>query len=844
MAGVASAAAGAHDVLAAFWWENPGWLIALLALATAAAGYLYRRPASASGESSAGFVGITSRRWQVVRTAVGGATGVALGASLLRLGTPAALVLLGALPLGATVWVVAALYRRQAAGLSELARLGVLGLRVLAAVLLVLIIGRPVWDWAVVEWRKPLLVALLDQSESMGIVDENLRAGGRPRAVVLNDELHAARRNLRKLAETHEVRMLGFGGGVEPLDEWRILAQAGVTGLAAALREAGEMRSADGARPGGVLILSDGAENVETAADVRKAAERLGQQGTGLYAVGVGPGPGEAPLVEFEPLVLPATLAPRDRVRVPIVARVQGCAGDALRLELLWDAQRAASEQVQMRSDIDRIATEFEVVPPGPGVHRLGVRVALPAARGSAVFETHTIVDVRDERIRVVQLEDAPRAEAAFLSRALESDPNFEVTRRFLYGEPGRGAGGSGSVDWSSFDVLIVGQLRPGALAGAWREVAAAVTDAGVGLLLAGGRSLFNDAGHQHSELATVSPTRFVRDEFGLAGPLSVVPTFEGLHHPVLRTLLPGAAGVAADPTAALQAWRALPPLGGAARLGDAKDLATVLLADAQGHPLLAVHEAGRGRAAAAGWESTWSWALASDEGAELHRRFWRQLTTWLANRRPRAWVLTDAPTYPHASLASGQRRIRVRAGVRGSQDTAPAEADLATATAQLDLVTPSERVPIRLTRGRDEWLAEVPGPGLPPLPAGNYTLEFAVSPAADDKQPADADSDPERLTARTAFEVVPVQIEHTAPTANLALLRAAAERTAPHGGGMWTAAELPELIERLAAADRREEVRRRLRYSTVDHEPGALLLALAGVLALEWAVRRRCSLP
>jgi hypothetical protein len=380
-------------------------------------------------------------------------------------------------------------------------------------------------------------------------------------------------------------------------------------------------------------------------------------------------------------------------------------------------------------------------------------------------------------------------------------------------------------------------------LSGAFlRDLATAVDQRGLGLLLAGGRSLLNDRSYAETALQRVSPTSWVVDQFGLSGPLSVQLTDRARRHPLLTDL--AATGVLGD-----QVFEQLPPLGGAALLGEPKTLATVLLVDESGRPILVTQEFGRGRSAVAAWESTWQWALASDTGARLHQQFWRQLILWLANRRPRAWVLADAAIYTRSALRSGEQQVHLRAGVTGTDR--PGAQAIARADAELVLVRGDERRTIPLRREGREWRATL-SPELVSTALrepGAYQVEFSVAGVGNDRRarppataPTTRAATEERLTAGTGFFVDDTALERQAPTANLPLLQAMVDAAGARAKFV-TLAELPAVLRQLNATDRREIVRERVQYRTVQREPWALVWTLALVLTLEWALRKRLGL-
>jgi hypothetical protein len=869
-------------VNAGFRWEQPEYLVLVFAAACALAAYGWScRTRLLGGQSTAGDTsgagGASGSHGRLMRQLVrlgaallAGLAGSMVGAVLIGLKTPRAVLAASVLAVISAAWLSARLYdgRHRAPG-GRVYRL-LVGLRVLAAIAILIILARPVWEWVEITWRKPLLAVVLDQSQSMGIRDDQAKAS-RSRAELANAALQASRAAIDRLQKLYEVRVCSTDPDATPQPTWRINPATPFSALAVAVQDAGQLCGSEGGRPTAVVLVSDGAENVDTPRALRGAAEALATQGTALLAVGVGPAPGAAHTVELDPLFVPARLGSRDRLRVPVTLRAQNCRGAKIRLELLWDGERADARELPIQRDPQRVQVEFDVLPPGPGLHRLTARAVVPESLGGQQVETHAVVDVRDDRIRILYLEDTPHTEALFVTRDLQADPRFELTTRFLFAEAAaQGAAlANAHIAWGDYDVVILGRVSPLGADATLKELATAVTHRGVGLLLMGGRRLFNDADTRQSPLAALSPVAFVRDQFGLPGPLQFVPTRAGLQHAVLRGVAePGARRLSIIDE--LARWRSLPQLGSGAILGRPKPLASVLARDAGGRLLLAAQEVGTGRCLAAGFESTWPWALASDEGAALHRRFWTQMVLWLANRRPQAWVLTDHPSYALAALKSGKARVRIRAGLSQS-DMSDNDAKFRSAAARLELVDGEQRTPVRLEPHGDEWLAELSGPQAAELSAGQHQLEFTIGdttavgtasastnvasqPDAPTARQSDAPSaeqpgastagQPQALTARTEFTLLETPLEFEPPTANLALLRAAAEATAQAGGEYYSLPALPKLLEKLSQTDRRQEVRQPLRYALIEQHSWAALLTAAAVLGLEWLIRKRAGLP
>ena len=127
---------------------------------------------------------------------------------------------------------------------------------------------------------------------------------------------------------------------------------------------------------------------------------------------------------------------------------------------------------------------------------------------------------------------------------------------------------------------------------------------------------------------------------------------------------------------------------------------------------------------------------------------------------------------------------------------------------------------------------------------SGTYVLDLAVHPreatgstVAPSPSGATAAQD---FTARTRFVVAEENIENRPPTANLALLRAAAQRTSADGGGYFSIAELPRVLGELARRDQRERSETLARYDIAERDPWGLLAWLAVFLGAEWILRKR----
>lgn len=698
---------------------------------------------------------------------------------------------------------------------------GAYALRALALLVLLILVARPVCRRTEFAWQRPVLAVLLDHSGSMAVRDPGPDGGTLPsRTERFAAAVRDASGTIRTLSERFDMRVFAFRARAEATDDWAITSAGGLTSLSAALHSAGELRSETLEAPAAVVLVTDGAETVADTAAVRAAAADLAGRQIPLLIAGVGPIGDASPLIEIEPLAAPPTVRVRDLLRLDVAFRAQGCRGHALRLELVWNDRVAESATVQIENSPARIERAIELAPPGPGAQRLTARVTLPPALGETTFAESTVVEVTDERVRVLIVERAPQTESAFIARALSGDTRFETARRFLFdARSGSMARSIEAEAWSGFDVVILGRIGSDLPPTALDALAQAVERRRVGVALVGGRELLAARQYLESALASLSPAALVSQPASTELEVAFEPTTDGERHPML---------------AGLAGWSALPPLRVGVSLGETKPAAVVLARGPDGAPLLVAQNYGGGRTLAATWESTWPWSLASDAGAELHKRFWRQLVAWLANRQPQAWIIADQGEYPLAALASGDRHVRISAGFSGGDASQQASRAFVAQIAIRPAGGGDDAwQPLAARAGENRWAAEWPAPGAGrAAAAGDYELRLRLAGAGE----------PNALTATTRFSVLADDLERRPPTANLALLRELAKQGASPGSRYVDIADLGGLLEPLASEDRRRRIASVQRDDVVATRAGLLLAIVSATLTLEWIVRRRAG--
>src|SRR5262249_53884561 len=151
------------------------------------------------------------------------------------------------------------------------------------------------------------------------------------------------------------------------------------------------------------------------------------------------------------------------------------------------------------------------------------------------------------------------------------------------------------------------------------RQLTKFVSDGG-SVLMIGGLSNMGAGIWQDSPLAEALPVEFAANDGMETGPLQISVMPGSQDHSILSI------GNSAEQNAEL--WRKLPLLPGANHIRERKPAAEVLL-KAGDRELLVVQNFGKGRSAVFTADMTWQWILKGNQ-PETHRKFWRNLVTWL----------------------------------------------------------------------------------------------------------------------------------------------------------------------------------------------------------------------
>ncbi|MBT7099006.1 hypothetical protein HN937_16630, partial [Candidatus Poribacteria bacterium] len=268
------------------------------------------------------------------------------------------------------------------------------------------------------EVRIPAQVALLlDRSQSMAIEDEATTAG----PVSRWDAARVAMSTVAaQLGDRFQVREYVFDAEARPPQPNAADTPDGhATDVGGAIATA--IRDARGAPLSGVVVFSDGAQNVG-------ASGVPAEYSAPVFTVGVGKPDAGTDLV-VSSLDIGETLLAGETARVKATVVVRGYDGRQFTVALTKGAELVDAAQVQAAGDEHVEELEFEITPEVAGSYRYAVEMS-PLADELTASNNRAgrSVQVLPSRTRVLLAWGGPSHEFAFLRRALRRVPSVDLT--------------------------------------------------------------------------------------------------------------------------------------------------------------------------------------------------------------------------------------------------------------------------------------------------------------------------------------------------------------------------------------------------------------------------------
>ncbi len=710
-------------------------------------------------------------------------------------------VVLAAAAVAAVLWF----YRTIPPSASRRLRVLLVVLRSAALVLLFAALVEPVLALSRTLVERPVVALLVDTSRSMAIADGT---GGARRS----DEAHTLLNGvvLPRVARDSELSAFGFDSDLAELEVERGLLtrpappDGAVTDLGLAFTEL--RRELSGRNLGAVVVASDGASN--RGVDLYGPAMSLGVP---VFVLGVG-SPDAATDIAIEDAVTNRISYAGERVPIQVTLSSAGFEGADTVVELTEDGERLDVERVELSGTGEEVRVSFSVVPSEPGVHRYTVSV--PPAQGELTTANNSRVVVTTAmqgRIKVLLAASRPSWDFAFLRREFETDRNVELTAMASKTGAANVSGSEGAprsrAELFEYDlvVLVEPDWTAPVVPADW--LAGFVRERGGGLLTVGAH-----VGQPPAGARAFLP--FVTAEAALSGAreVRVRLTDEG------ETATP--TRVTEDRFENAELWRELPPVSVPTGVAyEATADAAVLIegygAGGGATPVALTRTVGAGNAMSVLADGIWRWKMAGPSGTDLFGRLVSNAARWLTARGEleRVIVTPDKDVFASGEDVGFSAQV-YRGDFRLARD-ADVTVEVATGEGAAPLATVVLRSDGDFHRGETA-----------PLAPGSYVLRATALLAGE-----------EVGTAQGEFVVEEFSLEDSETRRRSALLRRVAEDS---GGAYFTPGTMDALPEDVPL----EWTERRVSREFELWNSPWLLLGFAGLMSVEWALRRKQGLP
>lgn len=441
-----------------------------------------------------------------------------------RLPAPSWLIAVGAAVLiGFVIWI----YRRDGEALNNRQRLTLTALRLLVLALVVAMLTE--LSLTVERTGLPGIAVMIDTSASMSLQDQypagsaaadlskaiSLQPGRDAHRLALTQEV-LTRRNgqfLRDLQRQHQVRLYRFAessaslqqGSLDevapteietPVDSAEQNVGSGPPGkrlppMEAALAEIKTLKPdgdqtrpapavkkvlADlrGTPPAALILFTDGVASVSDVDKLSTVAEAVRRKGIQLHIVGLGSDEASKDVLIYDTLVDEIAFV-GDPMLFTAKIKSFGFSGKKLLLRLRRDGENEvlASQEVKAPPDGQPLKVELPYTSSKPGELDLVLEIVSQAGETNRQNNAEVRhVSVREEKIRVLLADGAPRYEFRFLKQLFERDKSTELSTLLQeadleYSQEDRTALEHFPVkreDLAKFDVIVLGDLAPAVL--------------------------------------------------------------------------------------------------------------------------------------------------------------------------------------------------------------------------------------------------------------------------------------------------------------------------------------------------------------------------------------------
>lgn len=716
---------------------------------------------------------------------------------------------------------------RALRGASLAARILLIALRALAALLLFGLLLEPGAELMQTSKHKARLAVLVDSSDSM-----NLKSGKTTRWQEAKKMLDEAADDLQAISEHSALNFYRFDSELEARETVQDLfkdpARGQKTDIMAALRALQAQNSKY--KLGGVLMLSDGADNSGLKNKLSAAAkQQLRQLAVPVWTLPIGAN--EA----FKDLRIAAVHADdfafvRNPLEIEVEIYARGLSAQELPVSLRQGAKVLKVKNLKIKPGQQHYKMTFRFVPQQTGQQSFRVEAAL--LKGEAVAENNQLafaLKVIRDRIRVLQVVGRPSWDERFLRQLLKANPSVDLISFFILRTQSDDSGRNDELslipfpteelftkELNTFDVVIMQNFNfaPYHMARYLPNLRSFVMDQGGAFVMVGGDLSFAQAGYQNTPIADILPVVLPASGRYERQPYAPQLSPEGLRHPILDI----GRGDRESMLKQLPDWEGFN--AGARAMPGAQVLLQHPYQRVQGQasPLLVVREVGQGRTMALLTDDSWYWSLpdsARGGRGQAYQQLWANALRWL---------MRD-PALARVRVELNKRVFRpgqaVPASLRALRDDYGPElgAKLSVSLRRDDQINP----PILWKK---QWISGAEGEvqvQVPGQSAGAYRLQ--VSAEAADGQHLGQDE--------AVFVVRARSVERSETEARPALLKALAKQS-----GAGVCADLSDLSDLDLSRGERTMISRAKRVPLWNS--WIYIVFFVTVVGFEWWLRRR----
>jgi uncharacterized membrane protein len=555
-------------------------------------------------------------------------------------------IALGAAALGSLIYF---LYIRPGYRINSKAKFGLIGLRVALLALLLILLMRPVIVVPSIIPKSASVAVIVDDSRSMRLADEN----GRSRIDAAKEILAPGHQFARGLDEKFKVGLYGLSSGATKIkDAGELKAEGAVTDIVNALRET--VNDQSGSSLSAIVLLSDGGAN--TSRDLGAELRELRSKNIPVFTIGVG-NPSRFKDAEMSRVTTPRRVLTGSAVIAEALVRLNGYDSSKAIVAISEDGRALKTQTIDVKGgEAETLTVEF--TPSSPGSHRYTFEVK--PLDGEMTTENNaqdTLIEVTNDRPKVLHIEGEPRWEYGFMRKALAKNEKNLILVSSLRSADGKFyrqgvesgselATGFPTTDEELFGYqgVVIGSIEANFFSyDQLKSIEQFAARRGGGVLMLGGARSFDAGKYANTPIADLSPLslndQVEEYETQVVSNFKASLTPRGRAHAVTR--------LNEDRALSAKAWEELPPISIPELLTGAKPGATVILeaiaAGATGDgrrtaPLLVEERYGRGRSMALTANDTWRWRMETPSQNNSHETFWRQLLRYLVSAAPRQY--------------------------------------------------------------------------------------------------------------------------------------------------------------------------------------------------------------